>query len=132
VRGLRFGDIALLGRRAVRVDVADRREHAGVVQRHAHGLRHRSGWACVTHAIAVGAIANDLGQDRAPRCRACSSSSSTSVQAPSPSTSPSRAASNGRGVACGASLRVLVANSVSKTAASVASSSSAPPATIAT
>jgi len=35
-------------------------------------------------------------------------------------------------VASGASLRVLVANSVSKTAASVASNSSPPPASIAT
>jgi glycerol kinase len=39
--------------------------------------------------------------------------------------------SNGRGVVCGASLRVLVANSVSNTAASVAHNSSAPPAIIA-
>ena len=36
----------------------------------------------------------------------------------------------GRGVVCGASLRTLVANSVSNTAAAVASSCSAPPATI--
>jgi len=69
---------------------------------------------------------------RAPRAWACSSSSSTSVQAPSPSTRPSRLASNGRGVSAGASLRTLVANSVSNTAASVASSSSEPPASIAT
>ena len=67
---------------------------------------------------------------RAPRARARSSSSSTSVPAPSPTTRPSRRASNGRGVALGASLRVDVASRRSKTAASIACSSSAPPAII--
>ena len=68
----------------------------------------------------------------APRACAWESSSSTIVQAPSPSTRPSRAASNGRGVTSGASLRTLVANSVSNTAASMACSSSEPPASMAT
>ena len=54
-----------------------------------------------------------------------------SAPEPSPTTRPSRSRSKGRGVCEGSSFqRVLVAKSVSKIAASVASSSSHPPAII--
>ncbi len=66
----------------------------------------------------------------APLFCACSSSSKIKVQAPSPITRPSLSRSNGLGVSFGESFFMLVANRVSKTAASVTQSSSAPPATI--
>ncbi|MNM80248.1 hypothetical protein D3C81_922140 [compost metagenome] len=65
-----FGDVAMVGGRAVRIDVADAlRRQPGVLQRLPHGHGHGCGLR-LGHvgAVAVGAVADDLGQHARATC----------------------------------------------------------------